>query len=149
MTRVGLQVRLPGKVVVVTEGRRSEGASFVRGGTLGPGCHRVVWEDSQSGAKRGVSVQGMLGLSGVRAEWEGQGGGVGRRESGAASKCLGVQRDETPKGPEMVFFPFRCGVTEIQGDPREEREETSAEPWAKAGVGTFRFRMLCPLGTVS
>lgn len=46
-----------------------------------------------------------------------------------------------------VFFSFICGVTEIQGDPREERERKPV-PWAKAGVGTFR-RMLCPLGTVS
>lgn len=77
VTRVGLQARLPGEVVVLTESSRSEKEPVLlkdepglRHAALGPGCHRVVWEDSQSPREaQGVCVQGMLGLSGVRAEW--------------------------------------------------------------------------------
>ena len=63
VTRVGLQVRLPGNVVVLTESRRSEKEPVLledepglRHAALGPGCHRVVWEDSQSGGKPEVSL---------------------------------------------------------------------------------------------
>ena len=63
VTRVGLQARLPGEVVVLTESRRLEKEPVLledepglRHAASGPGCHRVVWEDSQSGGTPGVSV---------------------------------------------------------------------------------------------
>ena len=67
VTRVGLQARLPGEVVVLTESRRLEKEPVLledepglRHAASGPGCHRVVWEDSQSGGKPGVLKRRIL-----------------------------------------------------------------------------------------
>ena len=102
VTRVGLQARLPGEVVL-TESSRSEKEPVLlkdepglRHAASGPGCHRMVWEDSQSPREaQGVCVQGMLGLSGARAGgcrvevWGEEGPSM---QSGPASKRLAVQR---------------------------------------------------------
>lgn len=84
-------------------------------------------------------MQGML-AQWVRAEWAGR-WRCGEKESGCCLQVSWGSEKMRPQRSEMVFFLFRCGVTEIKGDPREEREGNQRESRGKGReVGTFRFQ---------